>query len=64
MNFLTGLLSAIGKLLGFLKSRSDAHNAPDVKAAAKAQAEVDAVNQTEQVVAKKDTNETRNQLAE
>ena len=55
---------AIGSLFGFLKSRSDANNAPDVKAAKKAQDEIDAQNKADKAVAARDTDATRGGLAE
>jgi len=56
--------SAIGSVFGFLRSRSEANNAPDVKAAKKAQDEIDAQNKADKAVAARDTDATRGGLAE
>ena len=50
---------AIGSLFGFLKSRSDANNAPDVKAAAKKQQEADAKDKIRRDIATGDLDAQR-----
>lgn len=61
---MNSIFSAIAQLFRLLAGRQEAKNQPDVRAAAKAKAAVQESNRIESAVAKRDTNETRNILAE
>jgi hypothetical protein len=64
MNFVTAALSAVSSFFGWLTGRSTLNNAADVKAAQKAQDEANAKGKTADAIAKKDTNEIRNEIAD
>lgn len=61
---ISNLFSAVGSWFGFAGKRSDLNNAPDVKAAAEAEAQVKQQDTTRGAIANRDTKEIRNELAE
>ncbi len=62
--FAANLAGAVKEWFGFQGKRLDLKNAPDVKAARAAQDELDAEDKTRKAIAKKDTDEIRNELSE
>jgi hypothetical protein len=61
---ITAALQSVGSAFAWLLHRSELKNAPDVRDAAKAQAEVDARNKEEKAVAKEDVDQARKDWAE
>ncbi len=64
MGTLGAIFRALAEFLGFVNRRTDLKNAPDVREAAKAQQAVNERNEIEKSVAAKDTQGTREDLAE
>lgn len=64
MGAVTAIADAVSKFFGWMTGRNAAKNAADVKAAATAQSAVSADDKTNNAIAKKDTDEIRNELAE
>ena len=54
----------LAKLAGIWKNQQEAKNAPDVKARAKEQSEVDAKDEAEKAIKENDVQKIRNQLGE
>ncbi len=61
---ITAFFQAIGQVMGFVNKRTDLKNAPDVRAAQVGQDEVDRKNKVEADVAKKNVEQTREDIAE
>ena len=61
---ITQIFRAVAEALGLVNRRTDLKNQADVKEAAKAQQAVDVRNEIETSTAKKEVDETRNDLAE
>lgn len=64
MNSVTAIFSAIAEFFGWRKQRDANLNAADVKTAEKGKDEAKSEAKTADAIAKKDTNEIRNELAE
>jgi hypothetical protein len=57
-------MSAIANVFGWISNRSALKNSPDVKAAEKAQREVDMIDRTNKAILKRDIDEIRKELSE
>lgn len=64
MSFFSAIISAISNIFSWAANRSALKNSADVKAAEKAQHEVDMIDKTTEAIIKKDVNEIRKELAE
>jgi hypothetical protein len=64
VNLLTPILDIAASLLGIARRRNEDKNAPDVKAAAKAQQEVDQEGKETKAVAEQDADAVRKGLSE
>jgi len=64
MNIFSSIISAISNIFGWALNRSTLKNSPDVKAAEKAQREVDMIDRTNKAILKKDIDEIRKELSE
>jgi hypothetical protein len=64
MNFFSSIISAISNIFGWALNRSTLKNSADVKAAEKAQREVNTVDRTNKAILNRDTNEIRKELSE
>lgn len=64
LSFISSICSAIGNVFAWATGRSALKNAPDMKAAQKAQDEANAKAKTNEAIAKKDTDEIRKELAD
>ncbi len=64
MGSIVQIFRAVGAFFEWLTGRNAARNRPDVVAGVEAKKEQAAVDTTNRAVAKRDTNEIRNELAE
>ncbi len=64
METLSAFAKAVASIFTWMTGRNAVKNAPDVKAAAKGQAEADAIAETNAELEKEDTDEIRKKLAE
>lgn len=64
LDLIANVFKAIANWFGYSQSRSEARNAADVKAAAKGQVEVDAQNDVERAIKRRDLEKLRKDCAE
>jgi len=64
LSLISNAFAAIGQVFGFARQRDEEKNSPAVQAAAAAQKEQNAEDQTRAALAKADLNEIRKELSE